>query len=399
MDTLAIEGGRPVRESLIPYGRQWIDEDDIDAVVRVLRSDLITQGPWVERFERAVADYVGTRYAVAFSSGTAALHGACFAAGIGPGDEVITTPITFAASSNCVLYQGGTPVFADIRGDTYNIDPDEIGKKITSRTKALIPVDFTGQPAEMDRIRELAEKHRLIVIQDAAHSLGARYKGTKVGKWADMTMFSFHPVKHVTSGEGGVIVTDNETFYRKMLLFRTHGIAKEPSLMENGGEGPWYYEMQELGFNYRITDIQAALGCSQMTKLDRFIARRREIVRMYNEAFRELAGVRLPEQAEGAESSWHLYVLRFDPARFSAGRKRIFEALRAENIGVQVHYIPVYHHRYYRRLGYGKGLCKEAESFYEQAITLPVFPKMTDRDVADVIAAVRKVHHFYYRKI
>lgn len=378
------------RDTMLPYGKQWLDEADIEAVVQVLQGDFITQGPAIEAFERKVADYAGARYGVAFSNGTAALHGACFAAGIAAGDEVITTPLTFLASSNCVLYQGGTPIFADIDPVTYNIDPRQIEQKLTPRTKAIIPVDFSGQPAEMDRIQEIARQHNLIVIEDAAHSLGAEYQSRKVGTWADMTMFSFHPVKHVTTGEGGMIVTDNEEFYGKLLSFRSHGITRDPDkLIQN--DGPWYYEMQALGYNYRMTDIQAALGISQMDKLDGFIARRRELVDIYNRELADIPGLVLPKQHAESNSSWHLYVVRFLPQYFQSSRKEIFEQLRAWNIGVNVHYIPVYLQPYYKGLGYEKGLCPHAENYYESCITLPLFPGMKDEDVLYVVRAIKEL--------
>lgn len=376
------------RSSLLPYGQQWLDEADIESVIQVLRSDFLTQGPAIQAFEQKVADYVGAKYGVAFTNGTAALHGACFAAGIGVGDEVITTPLTFLASSNCVLYQGGTPVFCDINLETYNIDPDELEGKITPNTKAIIAVDFAGQPAEMDRISEIARQHGLIVIEDAAHSLGADYDDRKVGTWADMTMFSFHPVKHVTTGEGGLIVTDNEEFYRKLIQFRSHGMTRNPDEMTRN-DGPWYYEMQSLGYNYRMTDIQAALGVSQMDKLDRFVHRRREIIELYNRELADIPGLVLPYQHPKANSSWHLYVVRFLPEFFERTRKEIFEKLRELNIGVNVHYIPVYLQPYYQQLGFAKGLCPNAERYYETAITLPLFPKMTTEDVKDVVRAIR----------
>ncbi|MFD3271578.1 UDP-4-amino-4,6-dideoxy-N-acetyl-beta-L-altrosamine transaminase [Paenibacillus dendritiformis] len=383
-------------QRFIPYGQQWIDEDDIEAVVQTLRSPFITQGPAITDFEASIADYVGAKFAVAFSNGTAALHAACFAAEIGPGDEVITTPITFLASSNCVLYQGGTPVFADIDNHTYNIHPDEIERKITSRTKAIIPVDFSGQPVAIDRIMDIAHRHGLIVIHDAAHSLGAEYKGKKVGSWADMTMFSFHPVKHITTGEGGVITTSNEALYRKLMLFRNHGMTRNAEEWTRN-DGPWYYEMHELGYNYRMTDMQAALGLSQLRKLDKFVMRRREIASMYNEAFKELQGIVIPEQYDGTASSWHLYVLRWLPEYFTAGRREIFEALRQEGIGVNVHYIPVYKQPYYQKLGYDMVLCPYAEAYYQTAMSIPIFPKMSDGDGAQVISAVKKVYEQFVK--
>lgn len=384
----------PVRQSYLPYGRQWIDEDDIEAVVEVLKGDYLTTGPYVSIFEQAVAQYVGAKYAVAFSNGTAALHGACFAAGIGQGDEVITTPMTFAASANCVLYQGGTPVFADINEKTYNIDPNKIEEKINDKTKAIIPVDFTGQPVELDRILEIARKYNLVVIEDAAHALGATYKGRKIGSISDMTMFSFHPVKHITSGEGGIITTNNKEYYEKLLQFRSHGITRNKEKL-NEYHGPWYYEMQFLGYNYRMTDIQAALGTSQLKKIDKFVELRRKYVAMYNEAFRDIEEITVPFQHEDGESSWHLYIIRLNLDRLTASRREIFEALQQQNIGVNVHYIPVHLQPYYQQLGYKKGICPNAEKLYEEMITLPLFPAMSEEDVNSVIEAVKRVVSFY----
>jgi perosamine synthetase len=396
MGKLAIEGGKPVRDNMLPYGRQSIDEDDIQVVTDVLRGDYLTQGPAIEKFEDGVARLVGAKYAVAFCNGTAALHAACYAAGIGPGDEVITSPMTFVASSNCVLYQGGTPVFADIRPDTYNLDVDQLDKLVTSRTKAIIPVDYTGQPAEMDRIMHFARDHKLIVIEDAAHSIGASYDGQPVGSLADMTMFSFHPVKHITTGEGGIIVTNNELYLDRLRLFRSHGITKDPQAMRSN-EGPWYYEMHLLGFNYRMTDIQATLGSSQLAKLPSFVERRREIAKCYTEAFGDTPGLIVPWQHPLSNSSWHLYILRWSSEVFEVDRKQIFDALRAENIGVHVHYIPVYYQPYYRDLGFQKGLCPQAEMLYDELITLPIFPAMTDSDIQDVIQAVQKIYKRYVK--
>lgn len=381
---------QPVRNTFLPYGKQWIDEEDIQAVVDTLRGDFLTTGPAVDEFEQAIAKYVGARYAVSFSNGTAALHGACFAAGIGEGDEVITTPMTFAASANCVLYQKGTPVFADIDPTTYNLDPNAIEKAITPRTKAIIPVHFTGQPAAMQEIHRIAEQHDLVVIEDAAHALGATYQGKRIGALSDMTMFSFHPVKHITSGEGGIITTNDEVYYRKLLQFRTHGITKSAEQLVDH-HGPWYYEMQFLGFNYRMTDIQAVLGTSQLKKIERFIELRKYYVSLYNEAFRELSEITIPHQDESGESSWHLYIIRLNQNRLNGSRKELFEALLNENIGVNVHYIPVHWMPYYQELGYEKGICPHAETLYEDIITLPLFPAMTEEDVYDVIDAVKKV--------
>lgn len=367
----------------ISYGRQSLDEDDIQSVLETLRSPNLTQGPKIIEFEQAIADYVGAKYAVAFCNGTAALHGACYAAGIGEGDEVITTPITFAASANCVRYVGGTVVFADIDAHTYNIDPEQIRAKITSKTKAIIPVDFTGQPVDIDKIMDIARERDLVVIEDGAHSLGASYRGRKVGITADMTMFSFHPVKPVTTAEGGIIVTNNEHYYRKLLNFRSHGIEQKPYSIEKGG---WYYEMTDLGYNYRMTDLQAALGVSQMKKLDGFIERRREIAAMYNEALKDVPGITIPKQLEGAESGWHLYMIQLE----HADRKQVFDAMRAANIGVHVHYIPVYWHPYYRDLGYEHGLCPVAEAWYEKALTLPIHPSLTDEQVYYIIQQLQE---------
>lgn len=390
----AIEGGQPIRSSYLPYGRQWIDHNDVEKVIEVLKGDYLTTGPAIEEFEKRVAEYVGAKFAVAFSNGTAALHGAVFAAGIGEGDEVITTPMTFAASANCVLYQGGSPVFADIDEYTYNIDPSSIKKQITKNTKAIIPVDYTGQPVDLDRIQEIARKYNLIIIEDAAHALGATYKGRKVGSISDMTMFSFHPVKHITTGEGGMITTNNREYYDRLMLFRSHGITRNSDLLiEN--HGPWYYEMQHLGYNYRMTDIQAILGVSQLEKLDSYIEIRKKYVNMYNQAFSSISEINIPFQSDASISSWHLYIIRLQLDKLKVDRRKIYEALLKENIGVNVHYIPVYYHPYYRQLGFQTGICPNAEKLYEEMITLPLFPKMAEEDVIDVISAVKKVLNYY----
>ena len=369
----------------IPYGRQSIDEKDIQAVVEVLKSDFLTTGPAIADFEKKVAAYVGAKYAVAVSNGTAALHAACFAAGIGVGDEVITTPITFAASSNCVLYMGGTPVFADIDSKTYNISPEDIERKLTAKTKAIIPVHFTGQPCDMDRINEIAKKHNLTVIEDGAHALGAVYKGRKIGSISDMTIFSFHPVKHITTGEGGMIVTNNENLYKRLMLFRTHGITREPELLIKN-DGLWYYEQQELGYNYRITDIQCALGCSQMDKLDMFLDKRRSIAEKYDAAFSDNKNVIVPYQDTSGINAYHLYVIWVKPEI----RKSLFTHLREAGIGVNVHYIPVYKHPYYRKNGYDKVICPNAEKYYEGAVSLPMYPALTEEEQQYVIDKVNE---------
>lgn len=365
----------------IPYGRQAIDEDDIQAVVDVLRSDYLTTGPAITEFEKKVAEYTGAKYAVAIANGTAALHAACFAAGIKKGDEVITTPITFAASANCALYCKANPVFADIKEDTYNIDPEDIRRKITDKTKAIVAVHFTGQPCEMDEIHAIAKEHNLIVIEDAAHALGADYKGNRIGSISDMTTFSFHPVKHITTGEGGMIMTNDEELYRKLILFRSHGITRDENQML-ANEGSWYYEQLDLGYNYRITDIQCALGLSQMNKLDKFVARRRELVTRYQDAFKGAEEVVTPVMLEECNSSWHLYVIQVK------NRKEVFEKLRKAGIGVNVHYIPVYHHPYYRQNGYADVVCPNAERLYEGMISLPLYPHLTNQQQDYVVEKV-----------
>ena len=397
MNTLAINGGKSVRDTYLPYAQQWVDEEDVGEVVKVLKSDFLTTGPKIEEFEKRFADYVGAKYAVSISNGTAALHAACFAAGINEGDEVITSPITFAASANCVLYQGGKPVFADINPKSYNIDIEAIERKITKKTKAIIPVDFTGQAVDIDGINEIAKKYGLVVIEDAAHSLGAEYKGKKIGSLVDITTFSFHPVKHITTGEGGMITTNDDKLYNKLKLFRTHGITRDKEMLQNKEEGPWFYEQLELGYNYRMTDIQAALGISQLNKINGFLKRRREIAKKYDEYLKNIDGIILPYQESFSKSAWHLYVIQLELEKFKVGRKEIFEALQAENIGVNVHYIPVYYHPYYKRLGYEKGLCPNAEKLYERIITLPLYPKMKDKDIEDVVNALDKVLKYYRR--
>lgn len=370
----------------IPYGRQSIDDEDIQAVVNVLKGDFLTTGPNVSAFEDAVCKYTGAKYAVAISNGTAALHAACFAAGIGYGDEVITTPMTFAASANCVLYCGGTPVFADIDKETYNIDPEDIIRKITDKTKAIIAVHYTGQPCEMDRIHAIAKEHNLLVIEDGAHAMGADYKGTKIGSVSDMTTFSFHPVKHITTGEGGMITTNNEELYERLKLFRSHGITRDERFMTRN-EGGWYYQQLDLGYNYRITDIQCALGISQLKKLDKFIAHRKELVRRYNEAFKNVKGITCPVQREGCNNSWHLYVIQVPDGR----RKEIYDKLQASGIHANVHYIPVYMHPYYQEHGYKDVHCINAEKLYKNIISLPLYYDLTYDEQDYVIEKVKQI--------
>ena len=386
IESLKYFKNRKTGRKMIPYGRQTIEEDDIQAVVDVLRSDYLTTGPKIAEFEKMVADYVGAKYAVAISNGTSALHAACFAAGIQPGDEVITTPLTFAASSNCVLYCGGTPVFADVDPKTYNIDPEDIRRKITDKTKAIIAVHLAGQPCDMDEIHKIAKEHDLIVIEDGAHALGSVYKGKKVGTLSDMTTFSFHPVKPITTGEGGMIVTDNEEFYQKMMLFRSHGITRDENLMTRN-DGPWFYQQLDLGYNYRITDIQCALGCSQMKKLDRFLALRKEIVARYNEAFADCENIVTRYQLPETESGWHLYIVQVK----NCDRRKVFEALREHGIAVNVHYIPVYLHPYYQEHGYKDVHCRNAEEVYSHIISLPLYPTLTEEQQQYVIETLKYV--------
>ena len=380
----------------IPYARQWIDEDDIQAVAEVLRSVSLTTGPAVARFGEDVANVAGTKYAVAISNGTAALHAAVAAAGIGPGDEVITSPITFVASANCALYVGATPVFADIDPRTYNLDPADVERKITPRTKAIIPVHFTGQPCDMERFQALAKQYGLLLIADGAHAIGALYKGRPIGEFADMTTFSFHPVKQVCTGEGGAIATDSEVFNDHMTWFRSHGITRDSKQFRYGNQ-PWYYEQQELGFNYRLTDIQSALGSSQLKKLPMFLQKRREYAEMYMQAFQDLPGVITPWQHPDTESAWHLYVIRFQLEALNADRDQLYQELWDRGIGVNVHYIPVYYHPYYRELGYGKGLCPEAEKLFDAMLTIPLYPAMKQAAVERVIETIRSVVRSHLR--
>lgn len=379
-------------EKYIPYGRQWIDEEDIREVAQILRSDFLTTGPKVEAFERAFADFVGAKYAVAIANGTAALHAACHVAGIGSGDEVITTPMTFAGTANSILYCGGTPVFADILPDTYNIDPEDIERKITKKTRAILPVHYTGQPCDMDEIRQIARKYNLIVIEDAAHGLGATYKGRKIGSISELTTFSLHPVKHITTGEGGMITTNDESLYEKLKLFRSHGITRESSLLDNKNEGSWYYEQLSLGYNYRLTDIQSALGLSQLQKLPDFLARRREIASRYHEAFKNIEALQIPYQKDYVQSAWHIYVIRIKENKGAKNRREVFEYLKSKGLGVNVHYIPVYYFPYYQSLGYQRGLCPVAEEHYQEIITLPLYPAMEENDVTRVIDLLKEAY-------
>lgn len=397
MEKLAIFGGTPVRENPLSYGKQCIEQDDIDAVVETLKSDYLTCGPKIVELERKLCEVTGATYAVAVSNGTAALHIAAMAAGFKEGDEVIVSPITFAASANCVLYCGAKPVFADINPKTYNIDPACIEELITPKTKGVVAVDFTGQAVELDKIREICEKHHLVFIEDAAHAIGTKYNGKSVGSIADMTCFSFHPVKTVTSGEGGAVTTNDEETYKRLLRLRSHGITRDPSQMVHPTDDGWYNEQVELGYNYRLTDIQAALLTSQLNKLETFKKRRREIVEKYNAVFGEMPEIIVQEEIPESDTTRHLYILRLNMALLSCNRREFFDALHGENILAQVHYLPVYWHSHYEKLGYEKGLCPNAEALYAEIVSIPLFYLMNDQDVEDVVKAVKKIVEYYRR--
>ena len=391
MERLAIHGGTPVREKKLFYGHQYIDDADIEAVVRTLKSDYLTCGPEITALEEKLCRVTGAKYAVVCSNGTAALHMACQAAGVAEGDEVITTPITFAASANCALYCGAKPVFADIDEKTYNIDPTEVARKVTERTKAVVAVDFTGQAVDLNPLRRLCGERGIVLIEDGAHSIGTTYDGQGVGSIADMTTFSFHPVKTVTGGEGGAVLTNDETYYKKLLLYRSHGITRDETMLERMSEGPWYYEQIALGMNYRMTDIQASLVNSQLDKLEMFQKRRKEIVARYNEAFSQMPELVVQQEIPESNTTRHLYILRIRPEMLTIDRAQFFQYMGAENIMCNVHYIPVYRHPYYEKLGYEKGLCPKAEALYETMMSLPLYYSLTDKDVDDVIHAVRKI--------
>ena len=375
----------------IPYGHQWIDEKDIKEVGLALRSDWITQGPKVEEFEEKVSKFSGAKYGVAVSSGTTALQLAYTAAGLGPRDEVITTPLTFVATSNAFVVLGAKPVFADVKEESLNIDPKEIEKKITKKTRALAVVDFAGFPCQYDEILKIAKKHNLLIIEDASHALGSIYKGKRIGSIADMTILSFHPVKTITTGEGGMVLTNNKEFYESLKVLRHHSILKKPQ------KGTWYYEIEEPGYNFRLTDFQAALGISQLQKLNKFIQRRREIVRKYNRAFGHIQEIITPPlEPKGVKAAWHIYVIQLVLEKLKADRKKIFEDLHKEGIMVQVHYIPLHFQPFYKKkFGFKRGDFPKTENYYERAITLPLFPKMTNKEVEKVIETVKKIINYY----
>ena len=373
----------------VPYGRQIIDEDDINAVADVLRGDWLTTGPMVDQFEDAFGAYVGAEYAVAVSNGTAALHLAMLAAGVGPGDEVIVASMTFAASANAARFVGADVVFADVRNDTLTIDPDHVASLITDRTRAIVAVDYAGIPCDLDELLALADRHGLTLIEDACHAPGATYRGRRIGGIAHLTAFSFHPVKHLTTGEGGMVTTNDADLASRLKQFRNHGIVTD--FRQREGLGTWEYDMADLGFNYRLPDINCALGLSQLAKLDQWVARRREIARRYADAFNGIARVQTPRVPDDRESSWHLYPIRFVGRDNAALRRGAFELLRGQGIGVNVHYLPVYLHSYYRSLGYEPGLCPTAEAAYEGLLSLPMWPGLEDAEQDRVVEMVSAI--------
>lgn len=374
----------------IPYGRHSIDQDDIDAVVKVLKSDWLTGGSKVEEFEVLVAEYYGAKYAVAFNSGTSALHAAMYAAGIEPGEEVITVPITFLASANAAVYMGAKPVFIDISPETYCMDISLIETAVSDKTRAIVPVDYAGYPVDLSKIKEIARKYNLVIIEDAAHALGAYRKGYPPKIEADMTMFSFHPVKHITTGEGGMVITNKEEYFQKLKQFRNHGMVRDVSLLAKN-QGSWYYEMQDLGYNFRITDIQCALGISQFKKLESFLKKRSRVARYYDEAFKETDWITTPPQAgEDSLHAYHLYPILLAP---ETDRRVFFDYMRTNNIGVQVHYIPVHLQPYYRRrFGYKKGDFPVAEDFYAREVSLPIYPRLSKEEQDYVIDTIKNFY-------
>lgn len=395
MEIPAICGGTPVRTTPLSYGRQFIDDQDIQAVTDTLKSDYLTCGARVTQLEEKLCAVTGAKYCVAVSNGTAALHIAALAAGIGPGDEVITTPITFAASANCVLYCGARPVFADINPATYNIDPASIRACISPRTKAVVAVDFTGQAVELDEIRAICREYHLTLIEDAAHSIGTLYKGQPIGSLADMTTFSFHPVKTVTAGEGGAVTTNSKELYDKLVLLHAHGITRDRDQMAHPTDDPWYNEQVGYGYNYRLTEIQAALLLSQLNKLEQFSRRRKEIVARYDAAFSRIPQLQIQREIPQSDTTRHLYILRLRSDMLRCSRREFFDALGAEGIHSQVHYLPVYWHSHYESLGYEKGLCPQAERYYQEVMSLPLYYSLTNQDVNDVIYIVEKLIDYY----
>lgn len=379
---------------MIYYGRQSVNEQDIKAVEEVLRSDFLTQGPAIERFEQRVAEYCGVKYAVAVTNATSALHIACKAAELSRGDTLWTSPITFVASANCGRYCGAKVDFVDIDDVTYDMSVDELEKKLVAggRPKVVVPVHLCGQSCDMERIYALSKKYSFTVIEDASHALGATYKDTRVGscKYSDMTVFSFHPVKIITTGEGGMVLTNNQELYEKLVLYRSHGITRDASKMTKESDGPWYYQLIELGYNYRMTDIQAALGYSQMERLDTFVARRRQLAQRYDELLADLP-IRIPKQSADTNSSWHIYVVRLDKTRTSKSKVEIFEEMKKRGVTLNLHYIPVHLQPYYQALGFKQGDFPASERYYEEAFTLPIYYELTDEQQDQVVKALREV--------
>jgi len=394
-ETLALHGGTPVRATLLPYARHIVEDEDVRAVADALRSGWLTTGPCVDAFERAVASFVSAKYAVAVNSGTAALHCAVFAAGAGAGHEVITSPLTFVASANAVLYQGGVPIFADIRSDTLMLDPAEVAARVSSRTRAILPVDFAGQPCDLDELLAIAREHDLLMIEDAAHALGASHRGRPIGSVADLTVFSFHPAKLISTGEGGMVATDDDGLASRLRRFRNHGL--DTDFRERADRGETYSRMVDLGYNYRLADVQCALGLSQLGRLEQFLKRRSAIAERYAEVLASVPQVTMPAVSSHVRHAWHIFPILLRLEQLRADRNTILEGLQAENIGAAIHYVPAYWHPYYEALGYRRGLCPRAEEAYERILTLPLFPTMTDRDVEDVVAALRKVLTYYAR--
>jgi len=382
---------------MIPYGRQNISDDDIKTVVDVLKSDFLTQGPLVPKFENVVCDYVGSKYGVAVNSGTSALHIACLSLGLKSGDWLWTTPVTFVASANCGLYCGAQVDFVDIDSNSWNISIDQLTKKLelakkeNKLPKILVAVHLCGLPCDMESLYQLSQEYGFYVIEDACHAIGGKYQNAPIGncQYSDITVFSFHPVKTITTGEGGMAVTNNKKLAEKMRLLRSHGITREPGLMTSVPDGPWYYQQIELGFNYRMTDLQAALGISQLKRLDTFVAKRHEIAKKYNEFLSELP-LQLPNHTDGKYSGMHLYVIRVKKNHTDKTHRQIFEFLRDKGIGVNLHYIPVHTQPYYKEMGFKQGDFKEAEAYYQEAISLPMFPDLTDEDIKTIVATVSK---------
>lgn len=377
-----------MNNNIIPYGLQSIDNADIEEVVKVLKSNWLTTGPKISEFEIKFAKYVGSKYAVAVSSGTAALHLACLAAGLKEDEELITTPMTFAASANCAFYCKARPIFVDIKENGL-IDEEKIEEKINRKTRIILPVHYTGLSCNMQKIREIGTKHKLIIIEDACHALGAKYEDSTIGdcKYSDMTVFSFHPVKHITTGEGGMITTNSKELYEKLLLLRNHGITKDPSKLINKNEGPWYYEMQDLGFNYRITDFQCALGIMQLNKIDIFIEKRREIAKKYEKAFQDIKSIEIINEDKNSFNPYHLFVIK---VKDGETRLKLFNHLKSNNILCQVHYMPIYWYPYYQKKGYNKGICPNTEYFYNRIISLPIYPDLKDEEQKIVIEKIKE---------